>query len=219
LTRDKAARTAFEYLRIGDRAHAVADLAIGFGHFDLGIARKCADIYRGGRAGLVMFTGGRGSGTADITGPEADHFRAELRRYAPGIPRGVVMLERESTNTAENISFSLDVLRMAGKFQAGVPESAILVASPYRERRVLLTARKMMPGTTLYCSPPESSYERECDLFAAKGQNLDLLVAGELERIVQYQTKGWIAAEPLPPSISQCLEILREEQQISDPAG
>jgi len=212
LNRDRAVRSAFEYLMISDRSRAVADLALGFGHFDLAIARKCADLLRAGRAGLVMFTGGRGSGTADIEGTESDAFLAESRRYAPEIPAGSVMTEARSTNTAENVAFSLEILKAAGRFDNGRPESAILVASPYRQRRVLLTARKMMPGTTLYYSPPESSFERERDLFAAKGADLAGLVGEEIERIAQYQLKGWIAAEPLPPIISQCLEILREQR-------
>jgi hypothetical protein len=219
LNRDKAARTAFEYLRISDRAHAVADLAIGFGHFDLAIARKCADLFREGRAGLVIFTGGRGSGTADIKGAEADAFLSELRRYAPEIPAGAIMTETKSTNTAENAYFSIDVLKASGRFDAGRPSSAILVASPYRERRVLLTCRKVMPGTALYCSPPGSTFDRERDLFAVKGEDLVELVAGELERIEQYQARDWIAVEPLPPSIRQCLEIIQKDRDQSGQTG
>ena len=63
---------------------APADAIIGFGTFDLSLARFCGDLHGRGCAPTIIFSGGIGAGTADLGQPEADAWRAELRRSQIG---------------------------------------------------------------------------------------------------------------------------------------
>lgn len=206
-----AARAVFAYLSLRSADIPPCDAAIGFGHFDLRIPRTCGALHQSGLARGIVFTGGIGSGTADLGQPEALAFLAELRRSHPRIPPETVVTESASTNTSENIAFTARQLaaeRPDFCFERGI-RSAILVASPYRQRRVWLTCRKHLPGLSLFNAPPESDFDEELRLFSGKGQDLTALLAGEIERIVTYAEKGYLVAEAVPERIKTAAQCLR----------
>jgi uncharacterized SAM-binding protein YcdF (DUF218 family) len=207
-----AAREIFAHLAMRSEPVARCDAAIGFGHFDLRIPRRCGALYAEGLARGILFTGGIGAGTADLGQPEALAFREELRRTHPQISDDAVVVESESTNTSENIAFTARKLaagRLDFCFGRGIL-SAILVASPYRQRRVWLTCVKQLPGIALFNAPPESRFEEEMRLFAAKGQDLIGLLGGEIDRIVNYGELGYIEREAIPEAILTARRALRE---------
>lgn len=202
--------TLYEYLAVQDTPRH-ADLVIGFGHFDMDIPRQCGRLYRAGYAPRILLTGGVGAGTADLGRPEGLAFRELLRREFPDIPGAHVLVENRSTNTAENITMSEAVLRAADAsfcFEGGI-RSVIAVASPYRQRRVMLTLKKLYPDITVTSAPPESSFGEQRALFAQKGQDLTELLIGEAERLEKYPALGWIAEEPLPPEIKAAYWALK----------
>jgi len=126
-----AAERVFGYLRIEDPLPERADLIVGFGHFDMRIPRRCGELWL--RYGAtILFTGGRGSGTADLSVPEADAFFAELKTAFPGIPDGSVILENGSTNTTENVRFSAGLLekRFGKGFFGSRRPTVVICASP-----------------------------------------------------------------------------------------
>lgn len=200
-----AAERALAYLAETDPApNEHADAVIGFGVFDLALPVYCGDLFAKGAARRIIFTGGLGAGTGQLGGREADVWRDALRRSHPSIPDDAVILENQSTNTAENISFTANLLAHefpALAFGEGV-RSAIIVASPSRLRRVLLTMRKLQPGVRVVRRLPEWNFEAQRALYSANGVNYIAHLAGELDRIVEYPARGWIAAEPLPPEIA-----------------
>jgi uncharacterized SAM-binding protein YcdF (DUF218 family) len=205
------AKKLFEYLYIEDANCVHADLIMGFGHFDLKIPRQCAYLYQKGFAPKILFTGGRGSGTADIAEAEAIAFQSELRAEFPKISSNDVIIERGSTNTGENISMSARVLRETNScmnFDNGI-ETIIAVASPYRQRRVWLTLQKQLPKITVCNMPPETTFEKELSLFQQKGENLVWLLLGEVERIISYPGKGFVERENLPVKIMNSYANLR----------
>ena len=205
-----AAKRIFEYLRVRDAALPTADLVIGFGHFDLEIPRLCGALYESGRGDRVLLTGGIGAGTADLPDAEAIVFGRVLAESHPGIPAEHVFIESASTNTGENIRFSNETLRRADPafcFARGI-RSVIAVASPYRQRRVLRTMQHLYPLIRVYNCPPDRSFEEEIQVFASKGQDLAALLAGELDRIMTYPAKGFMAAETIPPEVlAACAEL------------
>ena len=208
-----AAELIFAHLAATDPLPpAPVDAIIGFGTFDLGLARYCGELHTRGCAPLIIFTGGIGAGTADLGQPEADAWRAELRRSYPAISDERVMVENRSTNTAENIQFTEDLLvrlHPGREFGAGV-RTVIGVASPSRLRRVALTWKKLQPAVPLVRQRPSAAtYATEKALYAAKGFDYDAHLGGELDRIVDYAQRGWIAAEPLPEAIAAARERLR----------
>ncbi|MBT3320384.1 MAG: YdcF family protein [Clostridia bacterium] len=205
------AKKLFEYLYIRDANCVHADLIMGFGHFDLEIPRQCAYLYQREAAPKILFTGGRGSGSAGLAEAEAKVFCDVLQSEFQKIPCSDVIVESDSTNTGENIVVSARVLREANSsmnFDNGI-ETIIAVASPYRQRRVWLTLQKQLPKITVCNMPPETTFEKELSLFQLNGENLILLLFKEVERIISYPGKGFVERENLPVKIMNSYTNLR----------
>ena len=186
-----------------------SDAIIGFGHFDLRIARHCGKLWTAGLAPRIIFTGGIGAGSADLSEPEADAFARVLRSEFPQIPPSSVLIENQSTNTGENITFLSQKAAAAGWGLNRV----ILVATPFRQRRVTLTWQAQGPvGSTAYAAPPPSTLATDVALFATKNENLINQLPGEIDRLQTYATRGWIATEPLPQAIMAARRNLRGKQ-------
>lgn len=182
---------------------APADAVIGFGVFDLRLPRLCGELFTAGAARVIVFTGGLGAGTGTLGGPEADVWRAELRRSYPQIHDSAVIVENRSTNTAENIRFTAELLQRdypALALGTGI-RSALIVTSPSRLRRARLTLAKLQPAVRVSARLPSFSFETEHALYAANGVDYLAHLAGEVDRIVDYAARGWIVAEPLPAAI------------------
>ncbi|CAE7250310.1 unnamed protein product [Symbiodinium natans] len=183
-----------------------ADLIMGFGHFDIRVPQHCAALYKEGRAPKIVFTGGVGSGSAGLSQPEAEFFKEEALRL--GVPLCDIIVEAASTNTPDNVRCSMEVLVNLGYDEVEVRKSrVILVATPYRQRRVHLTCRKHLPDARLQNSPPISDYTTDQAIFSTKGQHLDLLLAGEVDRILLYGAKGDIQHEHLPSEIQEAAAV------------
>lgn len=209
---DSAARRVFAWLAETDPLPSdPADVVIGFGTFDLALAEFCGELHVRGLARRIIFTGGIGAGTADLGQPEADAWMARLVRTHPGVPRDAVMLENRSTNTAENIRFTTELLtRDFPEFAFGVGlRTALIVAAPARLRRVQLTLRQLVPELQVTRCLPRADYEREHAMHESKGIAFLPHLCGELDRIVDYPARGWIASEPLPSEIADAHHVLR----------
>ena len=221
-----AAKSALEYLAATDPLPAIAaDAVIGFGTFDVTLASFCGDLYAEGRARRIVFTGGLGAGTADLGMPEADAWQQQLAATHPQIPAEHVLIENRSTNTAENIAFTQEVLiRADARNSLGEGTKRVLiVASPSRLRRVKLTLQAMHPRLEVTRCLPAWNFDRERSLHEAKGIDYLNHLLGELDRIVTYAECGWIAREPLPPHLLSAQSELRralssgsEEARTSD---
>jgi hypothetical protein len=210
------AELIFAYLAATDPLPpAPVDAIVGFGTFDLSLARLCGDLHLRGCAPLIIFTGGIGAGTADLGQPEADAWRAELRRSHPTIADASVILENRSTNTAENIGFTAELLARlhpGREFGVGV-RTVIGVASPSRLKRVALTWQKLQSTVPFVRQrPAAATYATEKTLYVAKGFDYDAHLCGELDRIVDYAQRGWIATAALPAEISGARARLRAER-------
>jgi hypothetical protein len=204
MNRDPAS-IVFDYLAVRSAIEPLhCDAIIGFGHFDPAIARHCGELWRNGVAPLMIFTGGVGAGSADLAKPEAEAFAAELREHFPEIPDSAVWLESRSTNTGENVR-NLLVLLAAKSTKL---HSVTLVASPYRQRRVALTWRHLVPHCPFYNSPPLGSLTDQIDLFRRKQQDLVALLPGEIHRLTDYAARGWIVAEPIPLAVQEAADRL-----------
>jgi hypothetical protein len=212
------AELIFAYLAATDPLPpAPVDAIVGFGTFDLGLPRLCGDLHTRGCAPLIIFTGGIGAGTADLGQPEADAWRAELRRSHPTISDERLVLENRSTNTAENIGFTAELLaRQHPGWVLGTGVRAVIgVASPSRLKRVALTWQKLQPTVPLVRQRPATAiYASEKALYAAKGFDYDAHLCGELDRIVDYAQRGWIATEALPETITAAHARLRAARGI-----
>ena len=196
------ARTLFDHLYLRDAAGTRADAVIGFGHFDMKIPRRCRELYRAGRAPLIVLSGGMGAGTADLGQPEARAFLEEIRAQG-GVPDADVLFEDRSTNTGENVEASTRLLEKKGRpfgVEGGV-RNALIVANASRQRRVFLTCRRHHPGVRFVNVPPETTFEEEQALYAEKGQDLVAHLTGEIRRLEEYPGKGFCLPADLPPEV------------------
>jgi uncharacterized SAM-binding protein YcdF (DUF218 family) len=207
-----AARAALFYLsEVDPLPERTTDAVLGFGMFDVSLASFCGDLASRRFARRIVFTGGIGAGTADLGQPEADAWKEQLGRTHPAIPAGAIITENTSTNTAENIAFTARLLEEKHpdlSFGRGL-KSVIVVASPSRLRRVKLTMQLMQPSVRVCRQLPPVSFDREYALYQGKGLNYLDHLRGELDRLVEYAQRGWIAPEPLPPEIQTARETLR----------
>jgi len=209
---DAAAAVVFRYLTEVDALpEAKADAVIGFGIFDLALPQYCAELFTRGHARVIVFTGGMGAGTGNLGGPEAEAWRAEVQQSHPQLSNATFVIENRSTNTAENVGFTAEVLREthpALAFGRGI-SSALLVASPSRLRRVRLTMRKLQPAVTVFRTSPSTTLAREQALYASHGIDYFAHLAGEIDRLVTYAERGWIAPEPVPRDVLVAAAALR----------
>ena len=184
---------------------------IGFGLFDAKIPRRCCELYDTNLAPLIVFTGGVGAGSADLTVPEAEFFRSVARDEFPHIPDDAFVIEPRSTNTGENVRYSLELLaRRDPPLAPGAGlTSVILVANAYRQRRVVLTAMQHMPGVSFQNAPPRTNYESERLMFADRSQDIVPLMLGELDRMRTYPARGIIAPNEIPDDIMNVESELR----------
>lgn len=209
----EAARTALDYLAATDPLPArAADAVIGFGTFDLTLASFCGQLYTAGHARRIVFTGGLGAGTADLGKPEADAWQQQLAATYPRIPAEHVLIENRSTNTGENIAFTQQMLLRSdarNSLGQGI-KNVLIVASPSRLRRVKLTLACMHPALEVTRVLPAWNFDHERTLHEAKGIDYLRHLLGELDRIVEYAERGWIAREPLPPHLLTAQSQLRQ---------
>ncbi len=200
------AEVVFNYLNLrSSQAPEQCDVIIGFGHFDQRIALHCGALWRAGVAPRIAFTGGVGAGSADLDRPEAEAFAATLREMLPEFPSDALLVEADSTNTGENIRF----LQLQATTHHWRLTNVVLVASPYRMRRVALTWRQQGPGGSYYCAPPPTNLSKERDLFAHKGENLISLLPGEVDRLTHYAERGWITPTVVPLPVAEAADRLR----------
>jgi hypothetical protein len=210
----EAAESVLAYLAVADPLPTPAepaDAVMGFGLFDLKLPRYCGDIFTQGRARRIIFSGGIGVGTGNLVGTEADAWRAELRRSHPAIGDEHVVIENQSTNTGDNLTRTTALLARdypALAFGRGI-RRVILVASPSRLRRVRLTFRRQHPTLVALGACPPFTFDGERAAYAENGYDYVEHLAGELDRIVEYPARGFIAAEPLPPEIVEARALLR----------
>lgn len=206
---DKAERI-FNYLYLRDPRKKV-DAIIGFGHFDMKIPWTCGKLYQEGYAPKIIFAGGVGAGTADLQKNEALVFRDELFKHFPDIPENDVLVEDQSNNTGENIYFLKDIAFdrwPEHNFSKGI-SSVMLVCNAARQRRTWLTWKKILPEVQAINGPPDTSYEKEKELFRSKGRELEDLLLGEMERILNYPDKGFIVEEKIPEEVYAAYQVLK----------
>jgi hypothetical protein len=216
---EDAAHTLFHWLAVEDTPPAEpCDAVIGFGHFDLAIPRRCAELVNAGRAARLIFTGGIGAGTADLGMPEADASLAALAEEHPDLAENAVV-ENRSTNTGENIRFTHELLLRAHPalaFGHGI-RSVLLVATPCRQRRVWLTWRELFPDIPASNAPAPARYDSLAALYASKGEDIRRQMLGEYQRLRDYPAKGWIVGEPIPAAIHAAAGIIAESRAEAAP--
>ena len=173
-----------------------ADCIVGFGNFNTNIARRAAELYCQGYAPKVLFTGGLGRNTAGLL-PEPEAVRFARVAMACGVPEADILMETQSTNTAENILFTRRLLE-----ERGIPHSHILgVHQPFMERRIFAAMGVYWPELRFTVTSPQVTILEY--LADAKKQGITenaaiSVIVGDFQRMDLYAKKGYQLPQEIP---------------------
>lgn len=170
-----------------------ADIIVGFGCYNEEIALRAAELYFQGYAEKILFTGGLGRNTKEMwVKPEAERFR-DLAVKA-GVPAERILVERESTNSAENILFTRKILEGQGI------RTILGVHKPFMERRVMAAMGVYWPEIDFCVTSPQVTIEEYVALSEKQGIGEDRVISiltGDYQRISVYAEKGYQTPQPL----------------------
>ena len=164
------------------------DLLFIFGTstIDNEILEAVARDYQEGRFPKVMVTGLSGRLHSETGKPVAHIMRDEL--IARDVPSDIILVQDRSTNTLEDVAFSLDVLRE----HSISPESIAFLCKAHHSGRCLRTLKRFFPSHTLLPVTYVAAYNgvkiSEEDWYqheVSRGR-----VYGEYLRIIEYSKRG-----------------------------
>jgi len=183
-----------------------ADAILVLCSHDRRVAERGAELFLGGWAPLLIFSGGFGSITRDTwTEPEADQF-AEVA-VAMGVAKESMLIENRSTNTGENILNTKELLAEKNID----PQKFILVQKPYMERRGFATFRKMWPEKEVLVTSPQVSFDEYLDSYSAQelsASDVISIMVGDLQRIKIYAEEGLQIHQDIPNYVWSAYEEL-----------
>lgn len=196
-------QTLWDYMHM-DMTLEPSDLIVGFGCYNEDIALRAAQLYHDGYAKQILFTGGLGRNTKQMwTEPEADRF-ARIAIEA-GVPPQDILIENQSTNTAENILFIRKML-------ADRPIRRIIgIHKPFMERRLFAAMGVYWPEMDCIITSPQVSIEEYIRLSEAQGLDekrvIEVLV-GDFQRIDAYAKRGYQIPQHIPEPVWQAFDAL-----------
>jgi uncharacterized SAM-binding protein YcdF (DUF218 family) len=193
---DAFARIVWDYHHL-NHALEKADCIIALGSHDTRVAERGAEVFLGGWAPLIVFSGNLGALTSAIWDrPEAEIFADVAMRM--GVPEDRILVEKASTNTGENVDFSRTLLLEKGVH----PKKAIVVQKPYMERRSYATFRKRWPDLEVIVTSPQLDFDAYATEAITRDDVIHIMV-GDLQRILLYAEKGWQIRQEVPAEVME----------------
>jgi uncharacterized SAM-binding protein YcdF (DUF218 family) len=191
---------AFNHLRHKPRP---ADVMIVLGTNDTRVADYGAELYQQGLAPRVVVTGGVAH-TNDLLATHWDRSEAEVFAdilLARGVPRECLLLEKQASNTAQNIAYSK---RLLGD---PPPQSILYVCKPFMPRRVYATHAVEWPEVPVTVASWESSFASYCHAALPQEKILNILM-GDTQRLWIYARKGYSAHQRIPAEVLDAFQTL-----------
>ncbi|MFB9614919.1 YdcF family protein [Kutzneria kofuensis] len=172
-----------------------ADIAIGLGSHDIGVAVRAVELFKDKTVPRLLFTGANAPTTIErFPRGEAVHYREYALTH--GVPDEAILIETAATNTAENFQLSKEVLRQ----HRVEPSSAILISRPYQERRSFATCKKLWPELDVVCT----SYRPPIDEYVAgigDAQFVINMLVGDTQRIKIFADAGYAIPQDVPDDV------------------
>lgn len=201
MSTDDLAKILWDYNKL-DTKLETADCILALGSHDTRVATRAGQLFLDGYAPLLMFSGGFGRLTEKSwTKSEAEMFEDVALKM--GIPKSQIILENKSTNTAENIEFSLKILTE----KELIPKKVILVTKPYMERRAYATFKIRFPEIDIITASPTISYEDYPNEIISKDEMINIMV-GDTQRIKLYPPRGFMLEQEIPNNVWLAFEEL-----------
>ncbi|GAA4235319.1 uncharacterized SAM-binding protein YcdF (DUF218 family) [Streptosporangium album] len=187
-----------------DMHHAVqsADVGIGLGSHDLGVATCAADLYHQGVFPLIAFTGANAPTTVSrFPRGEAVHYREHA--IERGVPAEAILIETKATNTGQNIEHTRELLA-----ERGIKvRSAVLMSRPYQQRRAYATCKKLWPEIEVICASLPMALDDYVKSIGDPDRVINMLV-GDTQRITEYAKRGYAIEQPFPSDVRSAYERL-----------
>ncbi|MFT4190334.1 MAG: YdcF family protein [Comamonas sp.] len=184
---------------------APVDVILCLGSFEKFVPVEAARLQKSGWSGLIATSGGIAH-TDDLANSgwsraEAVEFADIIR--AQGVPDRAILVEDQSVNTAENFRFLKRMLSAAGlQFN-----TAMIVHKPYMSLRAYLTGRIEMPLVDLISRHEEISLQDYLNREDDPVRTINVIV-GDLHRVINYPSRGFMAAVEVPARIRKAGEVL-----------
>ncbi|MFI7126066.1 YdcF family protein [Nonomuraea sp. NPDC050153] len=187
-----------------DMHHVVrpADVGIGLGSHDLGVATFTADLYHQKMFPLIVFTGANAPTTISrFPRGEAVHYKDHAMEL--GVPGDAILVEPQATNTGENFTYTRDLLEKQGI----AVTSAVLISRPYQQRRAYATCKKLWPEIDVTCASLPLSLDNYVVSIGDTDRVINMLV-GDTQRITEYAKKGFAIEQPYPDEVDAAFQRL-----------
>lgn len=172
------------------------DAIFVFGHYEAKVAHHAAKLWKKGKAQWIIISGKGRDKIPKGFATEADFYASLIE--SDGVPREALILEKQSTNSLENVLFGIATAQNVGVN----PRSLILCAMPPLLQRSRATFQKQFPEITVYSStfsiPPEWFNDRRINR-----------VLGEFERLDEYAKKGDIAKVEIPDKVLSAVKKIQ----------
>ncbi|GAB3703119.1 YdcF family protein [Amycolatopsis oliviviridis] len=177
-----------------------ADVGIGLGSHDLGVATHTADLFHAGMFPLIVFTGANAPTTvARFPRGEAVHYREHA--LALGVPDAVILVEPAARNTGENITFTRRLLESR---EVG---SVVLISRPYQQRRAYATCKKLWPEVDVVCASRPLPLDDYVESIGDVDRVINMLV-GDTQRIAVYAERGFAIPQEVPDTVTDAYDRL-----------
>ncbi|WP_394360179.1 YdcF family protein [Amycolatopsis sp. SB7-3] len=174
-----------------------ADVGIGLGSHDLGVATCAAELFHAGMFPLVVFTGANAPTTVErFPRGEAVHYREHALDL--GVPDDAILVETEARNTGDNITLTRALLESRG-IEVG---SVVLISRPYQQRRAYATCRKLWPGVDVICASRPLPLDDYVASIGDVNRVINMLV-GDTQRITVYAERGFAIAQEVPATVKE----------------
>ena len=185
---------------------AQADAILVLCSHDERVAERGAQLFLEGWAPLLIFSGGQGAITRALWDePEAERFARIAMTM--GVPRENILIEKNSTNTGENVQFT----RKLVEEQSLDLQRFILVQKPYMERRAFATFLRYWPDKEVIVTSPQVSlrdYLAEYSNRSLSASDVIGIMCGDLQRLKLYPALGYAIAQEIPDEVWSAYERL-----------
>ena len=172
-----------------------ADVGIGLGSHDLGVAKIATDLYHRQMYPLLVFTGANAPTTIDqFPRGEAVHYREYALTH--GVPDEAILIETEAKNTGDNVTLTR---RLLAEHQI-TPRSVILMSRPYQQRRAYATCKRRWPEVDVTCTSHPLSLDDYVTSIGDPSTVINMLV-GDTQRIDTYAQLEYAIPQDVPSEV------------------
>ncbi|MGK4596569.1 YdcF family protein [Amycolatopsis sp. w19] len=179
-----------------------ADVGIGLGSHDLGVATFTAELFQAGMFPLIVFTGANAPTTIErFPRGEAVHYRKHALEL--GVPDHAILVEPEARNTGDNITLTRALLESRGT----KVESVVLISRPYQQRRAYATCKKLWPEVDVICASRPLPLDEYIESIGDVDRVINMLV-GDTQRITAYAERGFAIRQEVPAKVSSAFDRL-----------